>query len=150
MKKKKVNKESSYKTVQLITKTREPQARFSTVKQAPVLRDINYKDFKKITEKVSFSLHEWSQILHLSERTLQRYSKANSNFPFPVVDRLLQIDKVIKRGIEVFGNADKFIGWLKSDPPMLEGRLSFNSLSSIEGVNMILTQLGRIEHGILA
>jgi len=33
---------------------------------------------------------------------------------------------------------------------MLEGRLSVQSLRSFEGINMILTQLGRIEHGILA
>ncbi|MEJ7673276.1 MAG: hypothetical protein WKF59_11310 [Chitinophagaceae bacterium] len=63
-----------------------------------------------------FTLQEWSDILHISERTLQRYAKANSSFPFSVVDRILQIDKVIKRGIHVFGNMEKFIGWLRRNP----------------------------------
>ena len=115
-----------------------------------LVKDFNYKEFKKIADKVPFTLQEWSQILHISERTLQRYAKANSNFPFSVVDRILQIDKVIKRGIEVFGSLDKFISWLKSDPYMLEGRLSLQSLRSIEGINLLLTQLGRIEHGLFA
>ena len=33
---------------------------------------------------------------------------------------------------------------------MLEGNLSFDSLTSYEGIQKILTQLGRIEHGIFA
>ncbi len=66
------------------------------------------------------------------------------------MDRILQIDKVIKRGEEVFGSSDKFITWLRDNPIMLEGRLSLNSLASFEGINMVLTQLGRIEHGLLA
>lgn len=123
---------------------------FNSKQPIVLVKDFNYKEFKKLADKVPFSLQEWSQILHISERTLQRYSKANSNFPFTIVDRLLQIDKVIKRGTEVFGNLDKFISWLRSKPYMLEGRLSFESLVSIEGINMVLTQLGRIEHGVLA
>lgn len=115
-----------------------------------LVKDFNYKDFKKIADQVPFNLQEWSQVLHVSERTLQRYAKANNNFPFSIVDRVLQIDKVIKRGTEVFGDLDKFLSWLKSEPEMLEGKLSFQSLRSIEGINLVLTQLGRIEHGILA
>jgi putative toxin-antitoxin system antitoxin component (TIGR02293 family) len=149
-KNKKINKKSTvYKVHSKVSKVNEPFTAFSG-KVTPIVKDFNYKEFKKIADKVPFTLQEWSDILHISERTLQRYAKANSNFPFSVVDRILQIDKVIKRGIEVFGNLDKFIGWLRSNPYMLEGRLSLQSLRSIEGINLILTQLGRIEHGLFA
>lgn len=119
-------------------------------KYGTAVKLFTYKEFKKIAGKVSFTLHEWSDILHISERTLQRYAKANSAFPFSVVDRIIQIDKVIKKGVEVFGSQDKFISWLKSEPYMLEQRLSPASLRSIDGINMILTQLGRIEYGLFA
>jgi putative toxin-antitoxin system antitoxin component (TIGR02293 family) len=132
------------------SKINEPLVNFSTIKQMPLIKDFDNKEFKKIADKVPFTQQEWSGILHISERTLQRYAKANSNFPFSVMDRILQIDKVMKRGIEVFGDLDKFIGWLRSNPYMLEGRLSLQSLRSIEGINMVLTQLGRIEHGLFA
>src|ERR1035437_481416 len=148
-KNKKINKKSAVYKVHSKVKVNEPFTAFSG-KVTPIVKDFNYKEFKKIADKVPFTLQEWSDILHISERTLQRYAKANSNFPFSVVDRILQIDKVIKRGIEVFGNLDKFIGWLRSNPYMLEGRLSLQSLRSIEGINLILTQLGRIEHGLFA
>ena len=33
---------------------------------------------------------------------------------------------------------------------MLEGSLSFESLTTTHGIQLVLTQLGRIQHGILA
>src|SRR5688500_14741417 len=132
------------------TSKREPIMAFSEGTNMPSVKDFNYKEFKKIADKVPFTQREWADILHISERTLQRYAKENGNFNFSVSDRILQIDKVMKRGTEVFGNLDKFINWLRDNPSMLEGRLSVLSLASFEGINKVLTQLGRIEHGILA
>jgi uncharacterized protein (DUF2384 family) len=56
----------------------------------------------------------------------------------------------LQRGEEVFGSYAKFNLWLRGNPYMLEGQLSLHSLATIEGINNVLTQLGRIEHGILA
>ena len=147
---KNIKKKGEYKPPSRVAKIQEPKAGFVPVKQMPLVKDFNYKEFKKIADKVPFTLQEWSQILHISERTLQRYAKANSTFPFSVVDRVLQIDKVMKRGIEVFGSLDKFIGWLRINPPALEGRVSVHSLASFEGINLVLAQITRIEHGVLA
>ena len=139
-----------YKPHTKASKVQEPFVSFSIAKPIPLVKEFNYKEFKKIADKVPFTQQEWSDILHISERTLQRYAKANSTFPFSVTDRILQIDKVIKKGVEVFGNLDKFISWIRSNPFMLEGNLSLHSLATFEGINMVLTQLGRIEHGLFA
>ena len=139
-----------YKTPLKSTKLQEPVVTFTTGKVSYAVKDFDYREFKKIAGKVPFTIKEWSDILHISERTLQRYASANSSFPFSVTDRVLQINKVIKRGTEVFGNLDKFIAWIRSYPPALEGTISLQSLRSIEGMQHVLTQLGRIEHGILA
>ncbi len=149
-KNKNIKKKVEYTPNMRVSKIHDPLPSYAPVQYTPMVKDFNYKDFKKIANKVPFTLQEWSEILHISERTLQRYAKANSNFPFSVTDRILQIDKLIKRGIHVFGSMEKFIGWLRENPFMLEGRLSFQSLRSIEGVNLIFTQLGRIEHGLFA
>jgi putative toxin-antitoxin system antitoxin component (TIGR02293 family) len=141
---------AEYKAHGKVSKVQEPFVNFSTGKPLRLVKEFNYKEFKKIADHIPFTVKEWSELLHISERTLQRYAKANSNFPFSVVDRILQIDKVIKRGVHVFGSLDKFLRWLRDNPYMLEGRLSLHSLSSIEGINMVLTQLGRIEHGLFA
>lgn len=149
-KNKKIKTKSEYKPNAKASKVQEPFVSFVTVKPLPLVKDFNYKEFKKIADRAPFTQQEWADILHISERTLQRYAKANSTFPFSVTDRILQIDKVIKRGIEVFGSLEKFVNWLRSNPFMLEDNLSVNSLRTIDGINLVLTQLGRIEHGLFA
>ena len=128
----------------------EPALAYDLQKQFTITKEFAFNQFKKVASKTDFTQKEWAELLHISERTLQRYSKDNSTFSFSVADRILQIDKVFERGREVFGSYSKFNLWLRDDPYMLEGRLSLHALASFEGINNLLTQLGRIEHGILA
>ncbi len=121
-----------------------------SIKVLPSLKDFTYSEFKKVADKAPFSQAEWAAMLHVSERTLQRYAKANGSFAPINAERAIQIDNVIKKGKEVFGTAEIFYNWLKGKPNMLEGQLSLESLSTAHGINMVLIQLGRIEHGILA
>lgn len=128
----------------------EPMAIYELKKNVPSLKNFTFNDFKKIGDKVDFTQKEWSDILHISERTLQRYAHDNGFFNTGVIDRILQINKVFERGKEVFGSYERFNLWLRDNPYMLEGRLSIHSLASFEGINLVLTQIGRIEHGIFA
>lgn len=146
-----IMKNKKYKNTSVASlNTQEPEVAYSMPKKIKITKDITFNDFKKIADKTDFTQKEWSDILHISERTLQRYAKENTVFNFSVADRILQINKVFERGLEVFGSNEKFNRWLRDNPYMLEGRLSLLSLASIEGINNILTQLGRIEHGIFA
>ncbi len=122
----------------------------NSAKQIRLTKDFTFNEFKKIADKIDLTQKEWSGVLHISERTLQRYAKDNSTFNFGVIDRILLIEKVFKKGIDVFGNAKDFLAWLKAGPVSIDGRLGFPSLASFDGNTKILNQLGRIEHGILA
>jgi putative toxin-antitoxin system antitoxin component (TIGR02293 family) len=144
-------KSKKYKNTNIKSKSlAEPEVVYGLQKELKTNIDLNFNDFQKIASKVDFTQKEWADILHISERTLQRYSHDNSSFNSNVVDRLIQIKKVIQRGKEVFGSFEKFNLWLRGNPYMLEGQLSIHSLASIEGINNVLTQVGRIEHGIFA
>lgn len=134
----------------LPNKINEPLAIYKTIKPVPQVKDLTYEEFKKTADKVPLSQSEWSAILHVSERTLQRYAKNNGKFAPINAERFHQISQVLTKGKKVFGKTAWFYEWLHSNPPSLEGDLSFNSLSSYDGIQHILTQLGRIEHGILA
>ena len=144
-------KSKNYKKIEIEPrKFEEPEVLYGPIKNIKITKDFTYNDFKKIAAKTDFTQKEWSDILHISERTLQRYSKDNSAFSFSVTDRILQINKIFERGQEVFGSYKRFNSWLRENPNMLEGPLSIQSLASFEGINNVLTQIGRIEHGILA
>ena len=131
-------------------KVEEPEAIYYSLNQMRLTKEFTFNEFKKIADTVELTQKEWSDILHISERTLQRYAKDNSAFNFSVIDRILLIEKVIKKGVDVFGNANDFINWLKQEPSSIEGKLHFGFLASFDGTFKILNQLGRIEHGILA
>jgi putative toxin-antitoxin system antitoxin component (TIGR02293 family) len=134
------------------SKVEEPQPTYfaKTVKALPVLKDFTYNEFKKIADKAPFTQAEWASILHVSERTLQRYAKNNGSFAPINAERALHIDKILKEAKITFGKIDNFYQWLKRNPYMLEGNLSFSSLTTYDGIEKVLTQLGRIQHGLFA
>ena len=105
---------------------------------------------KKNADKTPITQAEWASILHVSERTLQRYAKNNGSFAPINAERALQIENVLKEAKITFGKVENFYTWIKRGPYMLVGNLSFNSLTSYEGIQKILTQLGRLQHGIFA
>lgn len=150
-KKEPIKKTKNYKPPQPISKMEEPSPVYNkSVKVTPSLKDFTYSEFKRISDKTPFTQAEWAGMLHISERTLQRYAKSNSNFAPINAERALQIGNVLKKAKEIFGSLDVFYNWLKQKPQMLEGSLSLESLTTASGIAMILTQLGRLEHGILA
>ncbi len=134
-----------------VIKVKEPAVAYrSTVKVVPSLNNFTFNEFKKIAATAPFSQAEWASMLHVSERTLQRYAKNNGSFAAINAERILLIDKVLKEAITTFGNIEKFYQWIKKEPYMLEGNLSFNSLSTYDGIQKVLTQLGRIQQGLFA
>lgn len=149
---KKKTKTAGYKPGSASSKREEPMPVYRSIKTIPQVKvkDFTYNEFKKIADKTPFTQAEWASILHVSERTLQRYAKANSSFAPINAERALQIDHVLKEGKFTFGNIENFYNWIKGNPYMLEGNLSFDSLTTYEGIQNVLTQLGRIQHGLFA
>ena len=134
-----------------LTKAEEPETAYNkNIKFTPSVKDLTYSEFKKIADKTPFTQGEWASLLHVSERTLQRYAKNNGSFASINAERALQIADVINEGKKTFGKIEMFYNWLKQRPSMLEGTLSLESLTTTNGIQMVLTQLGRIQHGILA
>jgi len=147
---KKKEKNIPHKATGLVSKVQEPSPVYRSVKALPHVKDFTYSEFKKIADKIPFTQSEWAAILHISERTLQRYAKSNGVFAPINAERAQQIAHVVAEGKRTFGKPEMFYQWIKSNPFMLEGALSFESLTTAYGIQMILTQLARIQHGILA
>ncbi|MEJ7610542.1 MAG: antitoxin Xre-like helix-turn-helix domain-containing protein [Ferruginibacter sp.] len=138
------------KKIEETSKMQEPDVYYGKLRGGTALKALTYADFKKTADKVSFTQAEWADILHISERTLQRYAKDNHVFAPGNAERLVLVEKVIQQAKLTFGKTDNLYTWLKRNPYMLEGNLSMRSLNSFEGIQQVLTQLGRIQHGIFA
>ena len=111
---------------------------------------ITFDFFKKLATFSPFSLQEWSKILHLTERSLQRYKKENRPFDPLQSEKIIQILLLYKKGIQVFGSKENFDQWLDTIIPALGQIKPKDILDSSFGIDMIRDELIRIEHGILA
>lgn len=111
---------------------------------------VEYDTFDKLSDSFPINNSDWSKILNVSERTMQRYKKEKKRFDSIHSERLLLIELLLKKGIEVFSNTDNFIKWLNSENIALGGVKPMNMLDNSFGVNMIKDELVRIEHGVLA
>jgi len=111
---------------------------------------VDYDTFDKLTGGFLLDNSDWSKILNVSERTMQRYKREKKRFDSIHTERLLLIMLLFKKGTEVFENTDSFIKWLNSENISFGGEEPMNMLDSSFGVNMIKDELIRIEHGILA
>ncbi len=111
---------------------------------------LKYIQFEKISMDSAFTLEEWSEMLHLSTRSMLRYKKDKKSFDPIQSEKILQIALLYEKGIEVFGSAGTFDSWLASEVVVLGGLVPKSLLDSSFGIQLVSDQLGRIAHGVLA
>jgi len=115
-----------------------------------VRKGMDYNKFIQISENSNMNLHEWSKILHLSLRSMQRYKKESIMFEPLQTEKILQVAFILQKGQEVFGDTHKFNEWLNSESQALGKVKPKELLDNSFGINMIEAELTKIEHGILA
>ena len=109
-----------------------------------------FNSFENLTAKVPFNYSDWSSVLHLSERTLQRYKKDHKKFDSIQAEKILAITMLFNRGNEVFEDAENFQKWIELPNAALGNKKPIDIMDNAFGIQMINDELGRIEHGILA
>ena len=129
-------------------KMEEPVVNYMPARKPVAVIDYTYKKLKKIADLVPFTQSEWASMLHLSERTLQRYAKNNSSFEGIYTDRILLLQEMIEMGLETFVDADTFYRFLKKEKQVLGQSLNFESLYSDRGIQEVINQISRIQYGV--
>lgn len=104
--------------------------------------------FMAMSELLPLSQAEWSEVLHISDRTLQRYIKDNKPFEGLHAEHLMQIEALSKKGVALFGSPAKFKAWLMHPKEVLGKTLDFSAVQSFWGVKLLLNELGRMAHGV--
>ena len=97
----------------------------------------------------SFSVKQMAQLLSVTERTIQRYTPEKP-FNRIVSEQILQIAEVAAKGSEVFEGRDKFLAWMNHPNKALNDKTPMSLLKSKFGSDMVLDELGRIEHGVFS
>jgi putative toxin-antitoxin system antitoxin component (TIGR02293 family) len=128
-----------------LTIASEPEVLYVTSSK---LREFTISKFEALGKKLLFSQSEWADILHISDRTLQRYIKDNKPFEGLHAEHLQQLDNMANLALEIFSKPEKVKSWLMLSKQVLQHSLNFASLQSFWGVKLISNELGRIAYGV--
>ena len=107
------------------------------------------KALDNLVEVTGLGNAEMAGIVRTSERTLRRYS-AKQKLNAEQSERVIELAKVYSRGEEVFGSLDAFREWMNGVVLALGNKKPKELLDTSLGIEMIMDELGRIEHGIFA
>ncbi len=111
-------------------------------------RGVTKAALMKLAVYLNRSVGEMADILPVGERTIQRYRR-DQRFKSNVSEHILQVAEVAARGEEVFGDRDRFLAWLGLPSIALGGEAPGRLLRSRFGAELVLEELGRIEHGVV-
>jgi putative toxin-antitoxin system antitoxin component (TIGR02293 family) len=110
---------------------------------------ISMERIEQIMERYHLTLKETSNILNISERTLQRYHDSDI-LTKDTTERALRLQRLYERGSIVFGTLNNFMSWMKSPVLIFNNEKPISFLDTIFGFEMLEDELGKIEHGIFA
>jgi putative toxin-antitoxin system antitoxin component (TIGR02293 family) len=95
------------------------------------------------------TLIEMANIVHTTDRNLRRYTPTQK-LPRDQSEGIVEVAKLYSRGEEVFGNMEQFRKWMNTVLLPFGNKKPKEFLDTSLGIGMIMNELGRIEHGILA
>ena len=101
-----------------------------------------------LARKMRVPQKEVTSWLHTTPRTIQRYIESQEKLSPDISDRLAQLVMVFCRSNEVFKDEDKVSMWLKSPNYALGGVSPLSLMDTMTGIELVLDELGRIEHGV--
>jgi putative toxin-antitoxin system antitoxin component (TIGR02293 family) len=102
-----------------------------------------------LMEALEINTSEIVNIIHTSDRTLRRYT-AKQKLSIEQSERIIELAKLYARGEDVLGDMNAFKEWMNSTVMALGNKKPKLFLDTSLGINILMDELGRIEHGIFA
>lgn len=99
--------------------------------------------------KTGITATEMASITHTSDRTLRRYEDKDK-LPQEQSERVIELARLYSKGSEVFGSLDYFKEWMGTRLIPLGNKKPKEFLDTSLGIDMLMKELGRIEHGVFA
>lgn len=117
---------------------------------AVIRSGISYSFFNLLQNLIPFNEKEWSELLEISTKSLQRYKQSAKTFKPTQSEKIIEMAEVTNLGVEVFGTMDKFRLWLETPNFSLGNSKPMELLKDSYGKELVMSELTRINYGILA
>ncbi len=110
---------------------------------------VTFRFLLDISNQMSLSLAELSEVLHVSLRTLQRYVPSKK-LDTDASAKALQLAAIFKLGVAVFGSEKATTTWLNSPVAALGGLSPKTFFDTPFGFTLLEEELNRIQHGVFS
>lgn len=115
-----------------------------------IRKGIPYSLFNLIQHQTPFSEKDWASLLDISTKSLQRYKQSSKLFKPIQSEKIIEMAEVTNIGLDVFGDMEKFKLWLDTPNFSLGNLKPLELLNDSYGKEMVISELTRINYGILA
>ncbi|MEI6047735.1 MAG: antitoxin Xre/MbcA/ParS toxin-binding domain-containing protein [Bacteroidota bacterium] len=116
---------------------------------AAIRTGIPYSFFELIQHYSPFSETDWANFLNISTKSLHRYKLSSKQFKTYQSEKIIEMAEVTNVGLDVFGNMDKFKLWLDTPNFSIGNMKPMELLKDSYGKELVLSELTRINYGIL-
>lgn len=111
---------------------------------------IPYSLFDLIQHYTPFSESDWANFLDISTKSLQRYRQSSKQFKPNQSEKIIEMAEVTNVGLDVFGDMHKFKLWLDTPNFALGNMKPMDLIKDSYGKELVISELIRINYGILA
>ncbi len=123
---------------------KSPIAKLGAIKQG--LQAGALTDLLRVTGATQVDIAKW---LDITEPTLRKHIQGSRGLNQGLSEHIIQLFELFDKGLDTFGSLDEFKSWLKHYNPGIDA-IPFDLLDTITGISIVLTQLIRIDYGVLA
>jgi putative toxin-antitoxin system antitoxin component (TIGR02293 family) len=110
---------------------------------------VPYSLFHLIQILTPFTEENWADFLDLSTKSLHRYKQTSKSFKPIQSEKIIEMAEVTNVGLDVFGDIKKFKLWLETPNFSLGDLKPMDLLKDSYGKELVISELTRINHGIL-
>ncbi len=114
-----------------------------------IRQGVTYNLFNLIKDTTPFTEENWADFLDISTKSLHRYKQTSKSFKPIQSEKIIEMAEVTNVGIDVFGDMDKFKLWLETPNFSLGNLKPMELLKDSYGKELVISELTRINYGIL-
>lgn len=112
-------------------------------------KGLTFRQLKDILNYTNLKIKDLPRIISISERQLSRY-KDEQLLRRDISDQMIQVAKLYHKGYEIFEQASHFQEWMNSEIQGLGFEKPLHLLDTSMGIQLLINELGRLEHGIVS
>lgn len=112
-----------------------------------IRRGVGKNAFKIVMQETSISVSEMAGIMHTSENEIELL-KAGKKPDRNLTEKLVLLQQLYERGVEVFENRQDFLYWLNHPVTALGNKKPKSFFDTVSGINLVADEIERLAYGV--